>query len=202
MFKKMYLKRYKQIFGEFAQDAEFIDKTIKELKLDKNSKILDIGTGLGAMSTLLALNEFNVLTGEPEFDPHKEDHESNHFHHSDWGDWRESAKKLEVLNSITFQNFDVQELPFESDSFEGIFLYDSLQHIKDRKLALRECLRVLKPDGKIIVIEWTEKQIEEDFKKYGHKIELVNPEKYLNLTKVNVEVASGNYVNIFIIKSK
>jgi len=212
------LKKYKQIFGKFAKDAEFIDENIKKLNLDKDCKILDIGTGIGAMSSLLTLNGFKVLTGEPEVDPERNnrDHEHQH-HHNDshgqhhyphhenhdfkaWGSWRESAKSLGVLNKIKFQYFDVQDLPFDDESFNGIFLYDSLQHIQNRELALKECIRVLKPEGVIIIIEWTKKQIEEDYKKYGYKIDFINPEEFTNPNDLIIELNPGKYVNIYILR--
>ncbi|MHA2283553.1 MAG: class I SAM-dependent methyltransferase [Promethearchaeota archaeon] len=207
----MGLKRYKQIFGEFAEEAEFIDETIKKLNLEKDSKILDIGTGMGAMSCLLALNRFNVLTGDPEGIPksnnsnhehhhhHNESHEQNHENHDykAWGNWKESAKSLGVLNMIKFQHFNAQDLPFK-----GIFLYDSLQHIQNRELALRECIRVLKPEGMIIIIEWTKKQIEEEYKKYGYKIDFINPEDFVNQINISVELKPGKFVNIYILREK
>jgi len=214
----MSLKRYKQIFGEFAEDAEFIDENIKKLNLNKDYKILDIGTGIGAMSSLLALNGFNVLTGEPEADPdinncdhedhhpHNVSHEqhqySNHENHDSntWSNWKESAKSLGVLNKIKFQYFDVQDLPFDDESFNVIFLFDSLQHIQNRELALKECIRVLKLGGMIIIIEWTKKKIEDEYKKYGFKIDFINPEEFTNRNDISVELNPGKHVNIYILR--
>jgi ubiquinone/menaquinone biosynthesis C-methylase UbiE len=215
----MDLSNYKKIFREFASDADFINQKIDLLKLDKESKILDIGTGLGAMSILLALKGFKVLTGEPEEDPEKYElgddhshhsgvsHEKDHTHHNDydwesWNNWEHSAKVLGVIDKIVYQHFDAQDLPFKDGLFDGIFLYDSLQHIENRDLALKECLRVLKNSGVIVVIEWTEKQIEEDYKKYGFKIEKIDPSDYLDPKLNSIESVSGNVVNFYIIRKK
>ncbi len=213
----MSLEKFKQIFGEFAESAEFLDENIKKLNLEKDSKILDIGAGIGAMSTLLALNGFDVLTGEPALDIDKGNRDDDHKqmfvesqaqhdyqHHENheykiWGDWKESAKSLGVFSKIKYQYLDAQDLSFEDDSFDGIFLYDSLQHIQNKELALKECIRVLKPRGIIFVMEWTKKQIEEDYKKYGYKIDLINPEDYLKGSNIKIELISGNKVNIFVL---
>ena len=182
----MSFKKYKEIYREFANEFELINEAISKINLSKNSKILDIGTGIGAMSTLLALNEYNVITGEPEVDPerdgghhHNHDHEDKGKHHCEcpkesyweFKDWKESARELGVESMISFQNFDAQNLPFEISMFDGIFLYDALQHIPNRDQALNECLRILKPGGYIVVIEWTEEMIEEEYKKNGYRID-------------------------------
>ena len=207
----MSLDKFKKVIhDDFARNAEFIDRTIKQLNLDKTSKILDIGTGLGAMSIILALNGFNVVTGEPEVDPErdnydhylkgegdKEDHDHHDFFESDW---RESAKVVGVENQITYQYFDAQDLPFPDKTFDGIFLYDSLQHIQKKDVALLECIRVLNLDGVICVIEWNTKSIEEDYKKYGFKIDFIDPREIITQNDVSIEVVPGTYVNIYIIR--
>jgi 2-polyprenyl-3-methyl-5-hydroxy-6-metoxy-1,4-benzoquinol methylase len=214
----MSFEKYKQIFHEFAEEVEFMDENIKKLNLDENSKILDIGTGMGAMSTLLAFNGFNVLTGEPELDPESAAQINNHHHHQvkphdsnqyepheehDWGawnDWKDSAKRLGVEGNIKFQNFDAQDLPFEENSFDGIFMYDALQHIQNRELALNECLRVLNNEGVIVVIEWTKKQIEKEYMKYGYKIDFIDPRDYLKQDDVSTEILRGEVINFYILR--
>ena len=106
---------------DFIKDIDFMDNTIKKLNLDKNSKILDIGTGIGAMCILLAINGFNVLTGEPkEYSERDEnDHYLNKNHHNhefewEWSDWRESAKIIGVENIIEFRHFTAENLPFSN----------------------------------------------------------------------------------------
>ncbi|GAH38531.1 unnamed protein product, partial [marine sediment metagenome] len=199
-------------------DADFINDIIVNLNLKKSSKILDIGTGMGAMSTLLALNGFNVLTGEPEIDPEKDNIDHHDHHHEEnsevqneyheehnwelWNDWRTSAKNLGVEAQITFQNFDVQELSFENESFDGIFLYDTLQHVKNRVIALNECLRVVKNDGVIVVLEWTKKQIEEDFKIYGYKIEYIDPRDIIDRADIRIEELNSEVVNVYLLRKK
>ena len=207
----MSLDKFKEVIhDDFARNAEFINKVIKQLNLDKISKILDIGTGLGAMSINLALNGFNVVTGEPEVDPErdnyddylqgegdKEDHDHHDFFESDW---RESAKVVGVENQITYQYFDAQDLPFPDETFDGVFLYDSLQHIQKKDVALMECIRVLNHNGVICVIEWSTKSIEEDYKKYGFKIDFLDPREIITQNNVSIEVIPGIYVNIYIIR--
>jgi ubiquinone/menaquinone biosynthesis C-methylase UbiE len=212
------LNNYKKAFREFAADADFITKTIINLNLNKDSKILDVGTGMGAMSILLALNGFQVLTGEPEMDPNNpdcehhdhhhdesnEDHNENHeeYNWESWDDWRTSAKNLGVEDKITYQKFDVQHLTFANNSFDGIFLYDALQHVKNRIIALNECIRVLKKDGVVVIIEWTKKQIEEDFKKYGFKIDFLDPREFMDRDDINIKELNSKVVNVYLLRKK
>jgi len=212
------LANYKKTFHEFAADVDFINDILNTLSLDKDSKILDIGTGMGAMSILLALNGFHVLTGEPEVETERDGDDHHGHHHEDindvhceshkeydgeyWNDWRKSAKNLGVEDKIQYQNFDVQNLSFASRLFDGVFLYDTLQHVKNRKLALNECIRVLKISGVIVIIEWTKKQIEEDFKKYGYKIDYIDPRDFLNHEDITIEALNSEVVNVYLIRKK
>ncbi|HUU88203.1 MAG TPA: hypothetical protein VMX17_10680 [Candidatus Glassbacteria bacterium] len=119
----MSLEEYMQVIPEeFSKEAQLTDKTIKELNIDKKAKILDIGTGFGATAILIALNGFNVLTGQPEHDPEWEQHynqncdhkhELDHNHHfQNVKSWDENAKTLGVREKIKFQYIDVEKLGF------------------------------------------------------------------------------------------
>jgi len=206
------LEKYKKIIHEdFSKSTDFINKTINTLNLVKDSKILDVGTGFGAMAILLAINGLNVITGELEenhggmnHDKHHETHQheqhksDNHKNYS--FNWEEIAKAVGVEDQIQFQHFNVLNLPFPNNFFDGIFLYDTLQHAKNKHSALKECFRVIKPSGLISVIEWNEKSIEADYKKHGFKLDYIDPKDFLKQEDGLIETHLGEYVNIYIIR--
>jgi SAM-dependent methyltransferase len=207
----MNMELYKLVIHEdFTKDAEFLDSAIKNLDLDNDVKILDIGTGLGAMAILLALNGFNVVTGQPEEDPewdhisehhcvHDDDHEHHHPGFFD-SDWKENAKAAGVEDKIEFRNMNAESLDFSDESFDGIFMYDTLQHIKQRRAALNECIRVMKRDGVVCVIEWNERSIRDDLEKYGYDIEYIDPGKIVDRNDITIDRIEGEYLNIFVIR--
>ena len=152
----MDLEDAKEIWGEeWTLDITFINETLHQLNLTNDSKILDIGTGAGIMVVSLALDGFDVLTGEPEeeYERHK-GHEGHEVH--EYPDWRKAAKAFGVGHKIRYQHFNAEHLPFSTESFDGVFLYDTLHHIKNKERALNECLRVAKPKKVVCIIEMNE----------------------------------------------
>jgi SAM-dependent methyltransferase len=62
-----------------------------------------------------------------------------------------SSDVLELpTNDITFSALD---MPFEDNSVSGLFMVDTFHHLPDAKLFLSETNRVLKVNGKLIMIE-------------------------------------------------
>ncbi|MFW9878591.1 MAG: class I SAM-dependent methyltransferase [Candidatus Thorarchaeota archaeon] len=129
--------------NDFAFIFNEVSPVLQELELDKPAKLLDIGTGMGWMAVTLALNNYEVITGEPEND------ESEYAKQ----DWLESAKKAKVDHLITYIPFNAEDMPFEDASFDAIFILGVLHHINDKEAALKESIRILKLNGSICIFE-------------------------------------------------
>lgn len=52
-----------------------------------------------------------------------------------------------------FDIASVTEIPFEDECFDGVFCLEVLEHVPDTEKAICEMARVLKPGGKIIIID-------------------------------------------------
>ena len=62
------------------------------------------------------------------------------------------------LGNIEFVQADAQYLPFPDDSFDCITIAFGLRNVTDKDLALRAMLRVLKPGGRLLVLEFSKPQ--------------------------------------------
>ncbi|MCH1430770.1 MAG: bifunctional demethylmenaquinone methyltransferase/2-methoxy-6-polyprenyl-1,4-benzoquinol methylase UbiE [Chlamydiales bacterium] len=62
---------------------------------------------------------------------------------------------LDSKHQLRFVEADAQELPFEDNSFDCITMAYGLRNIKDPARALSECFRVLKPSGRLAILELT-----------------------------------------------
>jgi len=62
--------------------------------------------------------------------------------------------------NLEFVQADAQFLPFPDDSFDCITIAFGLRNVTDKSLALRAMLRVLKPGGRLLVLEFSKPQNE------------------------------------------
>jgi demethylmenaquinone methyltransferase/2-methoxy-6-polyprenyl-1,4-benzoquinol methylase len=60
-----------------------------------------------------------------------------------------------VVNNVTFSQADAQYLPFPDNTFDVITIAFGLRNVTDKDLALRSMLRVLKPGGRLLVLEFS-----------------------------------------------
>lgn len=63
-----------------------------------------------------------------------------------------ATAKQNVVNA-EFEVASVTNLPFDNDCFDGVFCLEVLEHVPDTERAICEMVRVLKPGGKIIIID-------------------------------------------------
>lgn len=57
--------------------------------------------------------------------------------------------------NIEFVQADAQDLPFPEDSFDCVTIAFGLRNVTDKDKALRSMLRVLKPGGRLLVLEFS-----------------------------------------------
>ena len=57
--------------------------------------------------------------------------------------------------ALSFAQADAQYLPFEDDSFDCVTIAFGLRNVTDKDLALSSMLRVLKPGGRLLVLEFS-----------------------------------------------
>jgi len=104
----------------------------------KEGKILDVGMGdCGCMALFLARRGFYV-TGI--------DHSSWAVHKS-----RKEAEKFKLKGSFHAKRAKAENIPFENNSFDAVFSYHSLHHMKNRNQVIREMVRVCKIGGLIVI---------------------------------------------------
>jgi len=59
------------------------------------------------------------------------------------------------MGNLEFVQADAQYLPFPDDTFDCITIAFGLRNVTDKELALRSMLRVLKPGGRLLVLEFS-----------------------------------------------
>ncbi|MDJ0757912.1 MAG: class I SAM-dependent methyltransferase [Woeseiaceae bacterium] len=61
-------------------------------------------------------------------------------------------KDIPNNNSVTWENGDIQELPFEDNSFDVVYSCRVFQHLNDPTKGVDEVCRVLKPGGRFVLL--------------------------------------------------
>lgn len=117
------------------------EKMVSSVHFKKNSKILDIAGGTGDIA-------IRIAKGEPSAQITVCDINQNML---DKG--RDKAINSNQLN-FNWVCANAESLPFEDSEFDCYTVAFGIRNFSDRKRALSEAYRVLKPDGKFICLEF------------------------------------------------
>ena len=60
-----------------------------------------------------------------------------------------------ITENVTFSQADAQYVPFPDNTFNVITIAFGLRNVTDKNMALRSMLRVLKPGGKLLILEFS-----------------------------------------------
>lgn len=134
-----------EFFGEGREgwyNGDFLKLMASRWELSRVRSVLDVGSGVGhwARTILALLPDGAVIEGvEPE---------------AVWVE--EAAKKAEALGQshrMRFRRGAAEALPFADNSFDLVTCQTVLIHVRERRSALLEMIRVLKPGGLLAVAE-------------------------------------------------
>jgi len=118
--------------------------TIEVSGVRKGQRVLDIAGGTGDLAA-----KFSKLVG-PEGEVVLAD-----INASMLGVGRDKLIDHGVAGNIEYVQADAQYLPFPDNHFDVITIAFGLRNVTDKDLALRSMLRVLKPGGRLLVLEFS-----------------------------------------------
>ncbi|MFT5038744.1 MAG: demethylmenaquinone methyltransferase/2-methoxy-6-polyprenyl-1,4-benzoquinol methylase [Flavobacteriaceae bacterium] len=68
---------------------------------------------------------------------------------------RDRLMNIGVVDNVKFSQADAQYLPFPDNTFDIITIAFGLRNVTDKDLALKSMLRVLKPGGRLLILEFS-----------------------------------------------
>ncbi|MGD8538580.1 MAG: class I SAM-dependent methyltransferase [Candidatus Aminicenantes bacterium] len=144
-------KTYIQKHAEFNPIREsLIREAVRILKLPKGSRGLDAGCGIGLQAMLLAeeIGPSGHVTGL--------DISSDLLQYA-----RESSETSELSKCVSFEEGDVNNLPFENDTFDWVWSADCVGYptAVTPVCLLKELARVVKPGGRVAILGYSSQQL-------------------------------------------
>lgn len=128
-------------FLSLGIDRYWRKKAIQKLRTSQPKFILDIATGTGDLAIeALKLNPENIIGIDISEEM-----------------LAYGQKKLigKGITSINLQKADSENLPFETNTFDAITVGFGVRNFENLELGLTEMFRVLKPNGKVIILEFS-----------------------------------------------
>jgi SAM-dependent methyltransferase len=131
-------------FSSFSRGAT--DALLEAAGLREGMRVLDLASGVGdpAIAIAEAIGPTGQVTG------------------TDIGPgmmaFAAELAKAKNLRNIEFRVADVEALPFPAESFDVVSSRFGVMFFVDQEKAFRECLRVLKPGGRVCFVVWGQRE--------------------------------------------
>jgi demethylmenaquinone methyltransferase/2-methoxy-6-polyprenyl-1,4-benzoquinol methylase len=150
-------EKIQQMFGTIAPRYDFLNrmlsfgidrrwrkKAVRLLKYHEGSRILDVATGTGDVALEIA------RTTPPSVKITGADFCKEMV---DLGQLK--AAQSAYAGRIDFTVAPCEDLPFPNETFDSITIAFGIRNVVDRKLGLAEMWRVLRPGGRMIILEFS-----------------------------------------------
>jgi ubiquinone/menaquinone biosynthesis C-methylase UbiE len=142
---KRYLERV-NFYHSFGYDLEKERDFILDRSLPFSGRILEIGTGKGYFALALAKRGFSFVT----IDISEEEQEIAKLNMQYFG----------LVKQVVFRIENAQHLNFPDQSLDTIFSINVFHHLEKPFAVLDEIVRSLRPAGKVVLSDFSEKGLE------------------------------------------
>lgn len=120
---------------EWTDREKYMSLLIKACNLKSDYHVCDVGTGTGKVAEELA-KYCHRVTGIDTSD-----------------EMLEIAKKKRNKSNISYENINAEKIFYPDDFFDTVVSRMAFHHIDNHNMAIKECVRVLKPGKKFVISE-------------------------------------------------
>ncbi|MBD2213031.1 methyltransferase domain-containing protein [Nostoc linckia FACHB-104] len=128
---------------------DLIEELLHWAEVKTAENILDVGCGIGGSSLYLA-EKFHAKATGITLSPVQANRAT------------ERAQKLNLSDRSQFLVADAQAMPFADNTFDLVWSLESGEHMPNKIKFMQECYRVLKPGGKLIMVTWCHRPIDNE----------------------------------------
>lgn len=125
-------------FEKGSETIKFYTNKYSTEDMFKDKTVLDIGCGAAGKSLYYASLGAKMVHGADVVER-----------------YREESKKLSIEKGLEdkfeFHLCDAKNLEFENETFDTIIMNDSMEHVAEPEEVVKECMRVLKPGGRLFI---------------------------------------------------
>ena len=130
-----YLSTVYDRINPFIWNAEMRDEAIGWLDIAESDHVLDVGCGTGFATEGLLQHTEHIYGLDQS--PHQ---------------LSKAYEKFGKSGPVRFHMGDAERLPFQDDTFDIVWSSGSIEYWPNPVTALRECRRVARPDGTVLIV--------------------------------------------------
>ena len=111
------------------------------LRLNSDMVVGDIGCGVGGPLITIAQTTGAKIVGI-------------NFNRRQIQRGEERVRRAGLKDTCSFLYTDYMKIPLDDSIFDALYSFEALCHAPDKRLALRELFRILKPNGEVAIVDW------------------------------------------------
>ncbi len=127
----------------FGRDQAWRRAAVKAAAIRPADRVLDVACGTGDLTQALAKTDASEVVGL-DFTRQM----------LDIAESKQKRLSPEQSTKITYREGDAQALPFDDASFDALTIAFGIRNVQHPPQALREFARVLKPGGRLVILEF------------------------------------------------